>query len=406
MPPRVCIIDLKSVLGWLGLDNSELVTYLRFLRPDWELLHYHQISQTDEVQDADCFVIHVDAYTMMLGREFLTDLNKMVRETARIIVYGHGAILEPSYFAVSDLVQVVPSVNPAIVAWNVTMEDAPQIPSCMGSDFSLLRLRKIRNYPIRTSRGCSNGCPFCLHSIFREYKKKNMSDIERELQKAILEYHAEALTIWDPCLNLEPQRFEKLLILLKRIGLSWRSNGLTYQNLDAKSISMLAESGCYLVSMGIESTSSEVRTGKEFNRRQLEQVIYWLKQAGIAVVGFFVIGLENDTFERAIRTVEYAQKLELDITLFSSAIAYPRTALYAYVSAMGRFLIDYKQLNLQCSDQINFETLNFPRNERSVAVEYSKKTFKKRNDTTKCWIEATLRCPYTSSRVENLLWDA
>ena len=403
MSHRVNIIDVESVIDWLSLDNAELVSYLKLACPSVQLRQYHQVRDADRIANSDVDVVYVDTYTIPAARELVAELCH--RPGRSVIVYGPGTLFEPAYFSIGDHVRVIRGADIRRVTEAVACQPSCSLPSCLGSDFSLLNIKSIRNYPLRSSKGCTNGCPFCVYSLDRRTYARSLVDIEREIDVAVSDYGAQALTIWDQCLNLNRPRLHEILHLLKTANLPWRSNGMTYQNVDKETIDALAESGCFLVSFGIESTSASVAAGKRPNVPQLQKIVNQLKTHDISVIGFFVVGLQGDSRERAANTMCHAEDLELDLNLFSSAIAYPGTALHAHVSSTGRFIADYKQLHLQNRDQLHFDTPYFPAGERRATLLETRR-FDTKNAEAKRRLNVKLGCPYSSSIKENIEWNA
>ena len=59
----------------------------------------------------------------------------------------------------------------------------------------------------------------------------------------------------------------------------------------------------------------------------MKQVAQWTKNAGIEVIGSFVIGLPGETPELARQTVQNAIELDPDYAQFAIACHYPGTQL-------------------------------------------------------------------------------
>lgn len=53
-----------------------------------------------------------------------------------------------------------------------------------------------------------------------------------------------------------------------------------------------------------------------------------IKNAGIRVTGFFIIGLIGDTEDTMEQTIKFAKELDLDIASFNMAVPYPGTRMW------------------------------------------------------------------------------
>ena len=94
----------------------------------------------------------------------------------------------------------------------------------------------------------------------------------------------------------------------------------------------MSKAGCWNIFYGYE-TGVEVlaknmlthRKNRDFEK--MKQVAQWTKNAGIEVIGSFVIGLPGETPELARQTVQNAIELDPDYAQFAIACPYPGTQL-------------------------------------------------------------------------------
>jgi len=94
----------------------------------------------------------------------------------------------------------------------------------------------------------------------------------------------------------------------------------------------MRKAGCYRVSFGFETGNAEVLTkfgkGGKASLEQGVKAAQMARKANIDVSGFFMLGLSPDTEESMNDTIEYAQKLPLDMLKFGIAIAFPGTSMF------------------------------------------------------------------------------
>ena len=92
----------------------------------------------------------------------------------------------------------------------------------------------------------------------------------------------------------------------------------------------MKESGCYLISFGIESGSQKVLNAlrKGITIEQIKKAISLCKKAGIETMGYFIIGNPQETEDEARETIRFSQKLGLDLATFGVTVAYPGTEIY------------------------------------------------------------------------------
>jgi radical SAM superfamily enzyme YgiQ (UPF0313 family) len=406
MSISIAIIDFKSVLTWLNISNAELICSVKNSFPDTTVKHIHQLANKNDFIPCDINIFHIDYYTIGIANELIADITSSANSTkTKFMLYGYGVFYDDSFNLIDERIEIFPKddLNPVLERLSVILHSNLTCYTSLIADYSLLPIESIQNYPIRTTLGCVNSCPFCEKSL-NGIQQKSIKEIEKEILLAKELYNIKALTFWDSSMNFSIVRFRNILKLLQKIGLPWRSNGMLYKNLTRDLICEMQDSGCYLTSLGVESTDITVNSGKKFDLNQYSNVCTDLKKYGILNLSFFIIGLENDTYSKSLKTIKDAQNFEIDVCLFASAIAYPRTELYKHViDCGGLFLVDYRNINLQSENIIHFETPYFRKTEREKVLKLSE-SFNINNKATRKQTEDRFGFPYTSSAEYNIKW--
>jgi radical SAM superfamily enzyme YgiQ (UPF0313 family) len=91
----------------------------------------------------------------------------------------------------------------------------------------------------------------------------------------------------------------------------------------------MRRAGCYYVFFGFEHGDDEMLKimGKRINSEQARQSTKWAKEAGLVVVGCFILGLPGETLETARKNMRFAKDLNIYSTSFPIACPYPGTLL-------------------------------------------------------------------------------
>lgn len=406
MPSNIAIVDFISVLPWLNISNAELVCYVKNNYPDANIHHIHQLATSSDIKLCDINIFYIDYYTINIAKEVLLDIVSRAYDlNIKFLLYGFGIFYDESFISIDKRFELFPKENISSVCkrLNSLLISNTQKKITPSPDYSLLPIKSIENYPLRTVRGCGNSCPFCEKSL-DGFELRSIQEIEQEIVLAKTKYDIKALTIWDPSINFSNERFKELLKILKRAGLPWRSNGMLYKNLNSDFIEEMADSHCYLTSFGIESTDNTVKTGKYFDIKHFTKINRLLKINNIINLSFFVIGLENDNYLKSITSLKQAEDMEIDICLVSSAIAYPKTKLHKHVlNCGGRFIVDYREINLQMKNYIHFDTPYFKEKERNKALLFAQR-LTNNNKKNRSLIEDKHCFPFTSSAKSNIKW--
>lgn len=404
---KILIAEFEKKRPWLDLDNGELYYLLKKTIDAKKLKWIYQIRDIAnikiQIEDYDLLIFHIEHQSLFKIRNIYHWLKQ---NENRIIVYGFGVTynenLKEMKYAIpsDDIHQVIDQIN-SILGTNIFYDR-----KYLGrADFSALQIEKISNYPVRFSKGCENKCPYCQHSLenYKIYKKAE--ELEKEIEIAKKKYGATAVTFMDSSLlgGENNKFFDEIIPILKAARLPWRANGITVASLSKEKIQLLADSGCYLVSLGIESFDSSVKTGKKIDMENLKSILFELKKCKINSLGFFITGLENDTYEKSLDTLKKAFNIPFDIILLASAVALPGTKLWEYVIENGEFLCDIDETFPDKKTTIHFETLDFNVNERKkILKKYL--MLKKINNLAKERIKTELGIVWSTSEQGNIIW--
>src|SRR3972149_7061674 len=92
----------------------------------------------------------------------------------------------------------------------------------------------------------------------------------------------------------------------------------------------MKESGCWMLSIGIESYSEKTRKDmhKKLETNKIKQSIELLRKIGVISFGFFIYGYPGETEKDMYETTRFACSLPLDYANFYPAVPYPGTAFY------------------------------------------------------------------------------
>lgn len=189
--------------------------------------------------------------------------------------------------------------------------------------------------PIVTTRGCPFICTFCASDrtwgrLLRKRSPKNVVD-EMELlmgEHGIREFHHE-----DDNLTVSKEHAMGICqeIINRKLNISWSCpNGVRIDCLDRELLAMMKKSGCYMVALGIESGDQGIldRAQKKLDLSKVPVMVEMVKDAGIDVMGFFILGLPGETMETARKTIEFAKSLPIDSAKFHNFIPLPGTSVF------------------------------------------------------------------------------
>ncbi|MFC1514810.1 B12-binding domain-containing radical SAM protein [Candidatus Omnitrophota bacterium] len=186
--------------------------------------------------------------------------------------------------------------------------------------------------PVITSRGCPYECSFCASAVTwrRTIRKRSAKNIADEIELLVNKFGVKEIHFVDD--NFSFSREHTLAIcdeLIKRkLAILWAcTNGLRIDTLDKELLAAMKKAGCYFISVGVESGSQDIldRTNKNLSLKALPGIIMMIKEAGIKIGGFFIIGLPGETRLSLNKTLRLARKLPFDKAQFSRFTPLPGT---------------------------------------------------------------------------------
>ncbi len=216
----------------------------------------------------------------------------------------------------------------------VKMEDLPlprrNLVKCKG--FTTIEM-------VETSRGCPFNCDFCyMPTLFgRSYRLRPIEDVIKEIK--ILE--KDHLAFADDNLVGNPDYAKNLFKKLIPLRKKWFGNFSLARAGDPQLLKLAAQSGCIRMGLGFESVSQKSLDGvnKSFNRvKRYEEIIKKIHGQGIAIIGYFMFGFDEDDLSIFPRTVEFIEKSLIDRPIFFILTPIPKTRLYQRLLLEGRII--------------------------------------------------------------------
>ena len=185
---------------------------------------------------------------------------------------------------------------------------------------------------ILTSRGCPAGCIYCIKHVNYQHNVRLRSPAKIVEELRVLEgLGIHNIHMYADLFTVSREQVVELARLLIEDGpkIRWMCNSRV-DYVDREMLQLMAQSGCWFISWGIESASEAVlkRARKGYRMEQVPLALRWAKAAGIKNWGYFIIGLPGETEETIRQTIDYAKELPLDLVLFHIAAPYPGTPFF------------------------------------------------------------------------------
>ena len=202
----------------------------------------------------------------------------------------------------------------------------------------------VRRLSMITSRGCPFGCSFCgIHlNTGKKFRMRSAENVLAEIDILVNEYGAQEIMFEDDNISLNRGRFVQILqgIRDNYPDLRWSAtSGMALWTLDDDILTLMKESGCTKVYLGLESGSERVLRdiiGKHLTSKdKIRKYVSKIKRVGLKTVGFWVIGNPGETRKEMWDTLDFARELQLNYNQVLIALPYRGTKLYDQCVAQG-----------------------------------------------------------------------
>ncbi len=265
-------------------------------------------------------------------------------------------------YALADLAEAIDTGGDISSIPNLHVKTASGVvrnkprPLCQDLDAIPLPDRSLLNrYPqyqyvsgraVITSRGCPYRCSFCYNSRYRDiYKGTGKYSRRRSINNVIEECIQHKKDPWAKHILFKDDLFAESEEYLKEFSRIYRKEvGLPFAcNVRADRMTKgiaedLALAGARVVHFGVESANDLIREdvlGRKISRDDMRNTARWLREQGIRVYTFNIVGIPDETPEEAMETLQFNAELGADMAVFTLFQPYPRTPLGDRAAELG-----------------------------------------------------------------------
>ncbi len=196
---------------------------------------------------------------------------------------------------------------------------------------------KKKTFMMMASRGCPYACTFCSEPLLygHKFRARSPENVVEEIETLVKRCGIKHIVFSDSTFNYNMERVEQIcdLIIEKQLRFEWRIKArVDYVN--KKMLKKLKQANCRIISYGVESAQQESLNllQKAFTIEQVKSAFKLTKEAGIEILGYFILGLPNETNKQLKNTISFAKKLNPDYVTFTMATPWPKTRFTESVS--------------------------------------------------------------------------
>lgn len=205
---------------------------------------------------------------------------------------------------------------------------------------------------VLTSRGCNRRCVFCFQMDKERrtgIRYRSVENVLEEVELCLRQGFREIKFIDDTF----AQDRERALLLtreIRRRGLdfTWFASACVNQ-VDPELLRAFKDAGCWAILYGVESgvqrNLNTIRKG--ITLQQARNAVAWARQAGLHVQTTFVFGIPGETYDEALRTIDFACELDADVASFHAIVPFPGTELHDRIAEWGSVSEDLRDFTYQ-----------------------------------------------------------
>ena len=227
--------------------------------------------------------------------------------------------------------------------------------------YELILNKKIGNFlPVQAGRGCPKTCSFCsIYCLYRgQYLRREISDVIRDIKK-VKELGFKQFLLLDDNLFSDREYAFKLCSEIKKLKMRWMTQCSIDISKDEELLDVVAASGCYVLSFGLESISRESLIGMQKaweNPDDYSRQLSIIRKHGIDISTEMVVGGEGDTLESIRATAKFVEDNKITVPRFYILTPIPGTQYYDEMKEQDRIY------NTDMYSYNSCEAVHYPKN--------------------------------------------
>lgn len=256
---------------------------------------------------------------------------------ADAVVIGPGESVWPRLLRDAEAGRLQPRYGPE----PFDLADAP-MPA-----FELLEIDRYNRLTVQTSRGCPFQCEFCASSILLSprYQQKPAGKVLAEIDRIRRLWPRPFIELADDNTFVNKPYWKELLPQITRRRIRWFTETDISSGEDDELLSLMRDSGCAQVLIGLESPEPtgldhlELRANWKHHRwPDYRRLVRNIQGHGIRVNGCFILGLDGHGPDIFDQVYDFARELELFDVQITLPTAFPGTPLHDRLSRAGRLI--------------------------------------------------------------------
>lgn len=232
-----------------------------------------------------------------------------------------------------------------------------------------------------TSRGCPYRCTFCDRPhLGKNFRARTAINVVDEMEECVKLGIREFL-VYDDTFTINRKRVIEVCddIIRRKLNIGWDIRARV-NTIDKELLKKLKAANCERIHYGVESGNPEILKilNKGITVDQARKIFRETKDAGISVLGYFMIGCPRETKKEIMETIAFAKELKPDFVHITIFTPFPATEIYKMGLREGIIKTDFWRefaQNPVAGFQPKCWEENFTREELQELIVYAYKSF-------------------------------
>lgn len=289
-------------------------------------------------RNVDCVVIGEGEYAIVEILDHLENAKSLDGIKGIMHRYNGQIITEKPREPIQDLDKL------PMPAWELMAKDKAKIDQI--NKFNPFNMRKPVGY-MTTSRGCPRRCVYCSAPLIMgsKWRYRSASNVVDEIESLVNKFGCREIHFFDDNISVSKKRLMEICkqIIDRNIDIKWTAPpGIGYWSFDEEILDIMKKSGCYRITLGIESGSEPTLKliGKHHVWDELHHVVDYANKIGLWTYATFIIGFPHETKKDFLLTLNRAKSLNLDFAMFYLLVPQPGTPIYSIYKEKGLINLD------------------------------------------------------------------
>lgn len=205
-----------------------------------------------------------------------------------------------------------------------------------------------------TGRGCLNSCGFCFNPSYRKMigtpknflRRKSSHRIAQEINAVRARYPLNKVHFSDDLFTSGAEWLAGFIDVYRHeVNIPFSCN-IYASLLTAEVVDLLKKGNCRLVAMGVETADENLRIktiNKPITDQQLVEAAQMVKQAGIELVTYNILGMPWSSIDTELDTMLFNRRLRSDHTWVTLLVPFPKSAVTRRLIKDGYLTADFDQ---------------------------------------------------------------